>query len=239
MKNMDYIKEKIKNENIKFYNVGLSTESLIYGNDLLNIDNFLNFIHFQKINAVFGCELFEDANDYLITDRIIESQLGKNYSEEILNIIIDDIDKYNEKISEVNFDIPFLYIVACLYEGQYFYIKIKVDRGVDDTFLIEPEKKLQEIIIKNEENIQNIRRENREIIEQLKKELKEIIVGDENFFKCTNRILRRNYIKELLYDGLDERFEPLRKIWLTDTIKGIYQEPIHFIEIIWREISKS
>lgn len=238
MKNLKDVQERIKKENINFYSVGLSTEVLINWNDLFNIDSFIDFVHSQKINAVFGCELFEDAEDYLITDEIIESQLGRYTSEEIFNIIISDIDKYNEKVSEVNFDIPFLYIVACLYEGQYFYIKVRVDRGIDDTFLIEPEKKLQEIVVNNEKNIQNIRQEKREITEQLKKELKEIIVNDEKFLKCTNRTLRRNYIKELLSNGLDEHFEPLRKLWLADTIKGIYQEPIDFMEILWREISK-
>ena len=236
MKGLEDIQERIKKENIKFYSVGLSTEVLINGNDLFNIDSFIDFVHSQKINAVFGCELFEDAEDYLITDEIIESQLGRYTSEEILNIIIGDIDKYNEKVCEVNFNIPFIYIVACLYEGQYFYIKIRVDRGIDDTFLIEPEKKLQEIVVNNEKSIQNIKKERREITEQLKKELKEIIINDENFLKCTNRNLRINYIKDLLSNGLDEHFEPLRKLWLADTIRGIYQEPIEFVELLWREV---
>lgn len=236
MKNLKDIQEIIKKENLNFYSVGLSTEVLINGNDLYNIDNFIDFVHSQKINAVFGCELFEDAEDYLITDEIIESQLGRYTSEEIFNIIVGDIDNYNKRVRDVNFDIPFLYIVACLYEGQYFYIKVRVDRETDDTFLIEPEKKLQEIVVNNEKIIQNTRQEKREIIEQLKKELKEIIVNDEKFLKCTNRTLRINYIKELLSNGLDEHFEPLRKIWLADTIRGIYQEPIELVELLWREV---
>lgn len=238
MKNLKEVQEIIKKENINFYNVGLSSEVLINGNDMFNIENFIDFVHSQKINAVFGCELFEYAEDYLITDEIIESQLGRYTSEEILNIIIDDIDKYNKKVCEVNFDVPFLYVVACLYEGHYFYIKVGIDRGIDETFLIEPEKKIQEIIKKNEKNIENMRQEKREIIEQLKNELKGIIVNDEKFSKCSNRTLRTNYIKELLYDGLNEHFEPLKKLWISDTIKGLYQDPIDFIEILWREINK-
>lgn len=238
MKNLKEVQEIIKKENINFYNVGLSTEVLINGNDMFNIENFIDFVHFQKINAVFGCELFEDAEDYLITDEIIESQLGRYTSEEIFNIIIDDIDKYNKKVCEVNFDVPFLYVVACLYEGQYFYIKTGIDRGIDETFLMEPEKKIQEIVVNNEKKIQDIQQEKRVITEQLKEELKEIIVKDNKFLKCTNKTLRINYIKNLLSNDLDEHFELLKKLWLADTIKGIYQEPIDFIEILWREINK-
>lgn len=95
MKNLKYVQERIEKENINFYSVGLSTEVLINGNDLFNIDSFIDFVHSQKINAVFGCELFEDAEDYLITDEIIESQLGRYTSEEIFNIIIDDNEKNN------------------------------------------------------------------------------------------------------------------------------------------------
>ena len=66
MKKLKDIQKKIEKEKVKFYNVGLSTEALINGNDLFNIDNFIDFVHSQKINAVFGCELYEDAEDYLI-----------------------------------------------------------------------------------------------------------------------------------------------------------------------------
>ena len=236
MKKLEDVQKMIKKENIKFYSVGLSSEVLINGNDLFNIENFIDFVHSQKINVVFGCELFDNAEDYLITEEIIEGQLGRYTSEEIFNIIIGDIDKYNEKVCEVNFNIPFLYIVACLYEGQYFYVKMRVDRGIDETFLVEPEKKLQEIVVNNDKNIKNIRQERREIIEQLKKELREIIVNDEKFLKCTNRNLRINYIKNLLSNELDEHFEPLRKLWVADTIRGIYQEPIELVELLWREV---
>lgn len=236
MKKLEDVQKMIKKENIKFYSVGLSSEVLINGNDLFNIENFIDFVHSQKINVVFGCELFDNAEDYLITEEIIEGQLGRYTSEEIFNIIIGDIDKYNEKVCEVNFNIPFLYIVACLYEGQYFYVKMRVDRGIDDTFLVEPEKKLQEIVVNNDKNIKNIRQERREIIEQLKKELREIIVNDEKFLKCTNRNLRINYIKNLLSNELDEHFEPLRKLWVADTIRGIYQEPIELVELLWRKV---
>ena len=203
MKNLKDIQKRIEKEKVKFYNVGLSTEVLTNGNNLFNIDNFIDFVHSQKINAVFGCELFDDAEDYLITEGIIEEELGKYAAEEMRNIIIDDIKKYNEKVCEVDFNIPFLYIVACLYEGQYFYTKMRVDRGINESFLVEPEEKLQEIVVNNEKNIQNKRQERRKTIDELKKELREIIVNDNKFSKCTNRSLRMSYIKDLLANGLD------------------------------------
>ena len=238
MKNLKDIRKKIEKEKVKFYNVGLSTEVLTNGNNLFNIDNFIDFVHSQKINAVFGCELFDDAEDYLITEEIIEEELGKYAAEEMSDIIIDDIKKYNEKVCEVDFNIPFLYIVACLYEGQYFYTKMRVDRGTDESFLMEPGEKLQEIVVNNEKNIQKKRQERRKTIDELKMELREIIVNDDKFSKCTNKSLRMSYIKDLLANGLEEHFEPLRKFWIAETARGIYQEPIDLVELIWRELKE-
>lgn len=238
MNNLNDIKNKIEKENVKFFCVGISSDVLTNGIDLFNLNNFIDFIKSVKINVVFGCELFEAAEDYLITNEIIEFELGKYKAEEIHNIIINDIEIYNKKIEEIDFNIPFMFVIVCLYEGKYFFVKIKVDRGIDESFLKDPKEKLFEIILTKEENIQNQKQKVEKIINQLKKELKEIIISDENFLKCTNRRLRMNYIKDLLRNKLDEHFEPIKKIWVADTIKGIYQEPIDFVEILWREISK-
>lgn len=163
---------------------------------------------------VFGSELLEDAEDYLITNEIIERKLGRYNAEEMYNIIINDIEDYNKKVYEIDFSIPFLYIFACLYNGKYIFVKMKVDRGIDDKFLIEPEDRLKEIVLNNEKNMQMKKQETHEIVNQLKKELREIIVNDEKFIKCTNKKLRMNYIKDLLTNRLDEYFEPLRKLWM-------------------------
>lgn len=237
MKNINDIKNRIEKENVNFYDVGLSTDVLINGIDLFSIDNFIDFVRSQKINVVFGSELLEDAEDYLITDEIIERELGRYNAEEMYDIIINDIENYNKKVCEIDFSIPFLYIFACLYNGKYIFVKMKVDRGIDDKFLIEPEDRLKEIVLNNEKNIQMKRQETHEIVNQLKKELREIIVNDEKFIKCTNKKLRMNYIKDLLTNRLDEHFEPLRKLWIAETVRGIYQDPIDFVELIWREIN--
>jgi len=232
------IKKRIERENINFYEVNLSSEVIMNGIDILNIDSFISFIKSQNINVVFGCKLYDSAEGYLITDEIIEHELGKYYFEEFYNIIIDDIKDYNEQVYDIDFNIPFSYIIACLYEGKYVFVSISVDRGIDESFLAEPADKLKEIVLNNEENIQNKRQENNKIINQLKMELHEIIINDKNFVICTNKKLRFNYIKDLLTNKLDEHFEPLKNLWLMDSIRGIGQDPIDFVELIWREKDK-
>lgn len=236
MNRIEDIKTKMEKEKVKFYNTRLSPEVLINGNDLLNLDNLIDFIHAQRINVVFGCEIFDDADDYLITEEVIEEELGKYSAEELKSIIANDIKEYNERVYEIDFDIPSLYIVACLYQGQYFYTKNRINRGGDEKFLIDPNEKLQEIVVDNERKIQEKREERRNTLEELKRELKEIIIKDDKFLKCTNARLRVNYIRELLANELDEHFEPLRKFWMSETSRGIYQEAIDLIELIWREL---
>ena len=51
MKNINDIKNRIEKENVKFYDVGLSTDVLINGIDLFSIDNFIDFVQSQKINV--------------------------------------------------------------------------------------------------------------------------------------------------------------------------------------------
>lgn len=229
------IKKKIEKANINFYDVNFSSDVLTSGIDMLNIDSFIKFIKSENINAVFGCKLYDVAEDYLITDEIIEHELGRYRAEEIYNIIIDDIKDYNDQVYDIDFNIPFSYIIACLYEGKYVFVRMCVYRGIDESFLVEPGDKLKEIVLNNEIKIQSKRQENKSIINQLKIELHEIIINDKNFLTCTNKKLRFNYIKDLLTNKLDEHFDPLKNLWLMDSIRGIVQDPIDFVELIWRE----
>lgn len=238
MKNLKDILKRIEKEKIKLYKVGLAPDVLTNGNNLFNIDSFMEFVRFQKINVVFGCELFDDASDYLITEEVIEEELGRYAAEEMKDIIKKDIERYNENIHRIDFKIPCSYILACLYEGKYFFTSLKIDRKIDETFLANPDEKLQEIVVNNETNIRSKREERKNTLNELKKELKDKIMSDEKFLLCTNKQLRFSYIRDLLSNGLDNHFEPLRKFWLADTIRGICQEPVDFIELIWKELNR-
>ena len=232
------IQKRVEKEKIKFYKVGLTPDVITTGNDFFNMDNFIEFLHSQKVSAVFGCECFDNVNDYLITEDIIEETLGKYFAEEMQDVIFDDIKKYNEEISEIDFSIPFAFIVACLYEGQYFFVRIKNDRNFDENSLIDPEEKLQEIVVNNQNNIYKKREAGKEITQRLKRELKEKIANDEEFLLCTNKQLRFNYIRNLVTNKLDEHFAPLKRLWISDAPRGIYQDPVDLVELIWREINQ-
>lgn len=159
MNSLKEVQKRMEKERIKFCNLRLSPETWVNGNEFFDMENFIEFVHSQKINIVFGCEIFDDADDYLITEEVVEEELGKYSAEEMRNIIENDIREYNEKVWEIDFNIPSLYIVACLYEGQYFFIKKSVDRGIDESFIMEPNEKLQEIVLNNERNIKIQRQE--------------------------------------------------------------------------------
>lgn len=235
MKNINDIKNKIEKENIKTFTVGISNEVLNNGIDLYNVDSFIDFMKYNKINISFISALFEEYKDHLITNEIIYNKLGKYGTEEFYDIISEDIEKYNKKVCEIDFNIPFMYIFACLYEGKYFYIKIDIDRGVDESFLMEPKDKLNEILSNNTSKLEKKQEELDKNTKDLIKELKEIILNDGDFYKCTNKHLRFVYIKDLLTNKLDDHFEPLKKLWLSDTIRGICQGPIDLVEMLWRE----
>ncbi len=236
MEKVEDLYAKIEKQKIKLFRIGFSADALKTANDLLTIDNFFDFVHFQNIQTIFGTEIYDDAEDYFITENVIVEAMGRYATKKFAHIVENEIKQYNEAVSKINFTIPYSYIISCLYEGKCFYVNVKINRNVDESFLTNPDEKMQEIIAKNENTIAEERNETKKVVEKLKKELKEIIVHDNKFLLCTNRQMRFNYIKELLTNGLNEKFEPLKELWLADTLRGIYQEPIDFVELIWREL---
>lgn len=236
---LDTIKEKIENKKIAFYEVSIPLDSIKNGIQFTDIDSFMKFVNEQKINTIFTHEYFDNPYEYIITDDIIEKTIGRYFASEMKDIIINDIDKHNRCILKIDFDRPFAIVIACIYEGQYCFVYMEDDNTSIEKLLVDPTEKLQEIIEKNEKNIQKREEKKKQILEKLKIELRHIIINDEKFLLCTNKHLRKVYIKELFDKRLDKHFNPLKDYWTTDAPIGVFREAIDFIEIIWKEIKQS
>lgn len=235
--NINEIKRKIEEKKINFFQVKLSIDVIEKGIQFPTIEEFLKFASNQKINTIFGCEYYDDINEYLITEEIIEKTIGLYHATQIQDIIIDDIENHNRNILKHNFNTPIAIIICCLYEGVYCFVYLEYSKNnkilIKDCF-----EKLDEIMENHKYEIQNKQEKKKEMLEQLKNELREKIKKDKKFTLCTNKLLRENYIKDLLLNKLNQHFEPLKKHWTGDTPRGIYRGAIDFIEIIWKEIQQ-
>lgn len=227
------IKKLLVNNSVKVYQVEFSEEQIEDGVRFESIEGFLDFVKSQNINVVFYNEYFDDNGNYLITEELIEETLGKYNTNELIEIISKDVNKYNKKISKITFNEPSMMIVGFFMYSQFFYVWIKNDTS--QTNIDNPAKILEEILSHNQKSILKKKEEKQQLIEKLKYELSVIIKNDKRFLLCTNKRLRVNYIKDLLSKGLNDDFTALKEYWLADTPQGIYQEAIDFIEFLWKE----
>ncbi len=229
--------EKCKEKNVKFFEVGIPSETLTCGVRFYEIDKFFDFLNINKINTAFGIEIYESEEDYIITEEIIEEILGRYVSEETIDCIEKDIDEYNNKISEFDFDAPSTVIVACLFEGHFFFIDLHNKLILDEDELEEPSYVLEQIVIRNEEKIREEKEKRDELIEKLKEDLKEYILKDKEFFLCTNQHLRYSYTQNLFSKKLGKKYDVLKKYWMSSP-GVVCSGAVDYVEMLWRQYGK-
>jgi len=234
--------EKIKNEfekkDYKVYQVNLGFEDVLRtGIQFDSFEKLEAFMCDQKLSVIFFSKYYDNPYDYIITEETFR-KLRNYYDYNLIDVIADDIDKYNKKVSKIDFNEPSAVIVACIFEGKYCYVYLENDKVFNKQELVEAEEKLQEIINKNENRINEKKTENKKIIEDLKEKLRKQILNDEKFLACTNQQLRKSYLRNLLNEKLGKEYKPLKDRWSTDLPIGIYRDAIDFIELIWKEIKQ-
>ena len=171
MISLNEIKEKFEKRKITFYEVQLSVDTLRSGIKFSDINSFSEFVDKQKIDVVF-CDLYYDnPNDYIITEDMIQRNVLRYMEFDIMDIIIKDIEKNNQNVMKIDFNRPSAILVACIFNSKFCYVYIE-DEDIDDNVLIEAKEKLQEIINNKKTYIENRKIENEKIVEELKVKLK-------------------------------------------------------------------
>lgn len=232
----DKIKKEIEKYNV--YEVNLALEVVKNGIQFENFEKLQNFMSDQNINVVFFAKYYDNYNNYIITEETFR-KASRYFDYNIIDIISDDINKYNKEILKIDFDKPCAVVIACIFQGQYCFVYLEDDKSFNKDKLISSEEKLYEIIEKNMKQIETKEIENEKIIEKLKKEVHDIIVKDEKFLLCTNKQLRKNYARNLFKKELGNHYNPLKELWTTDAPIGVYTDAIDFVEMIWKEIKQN
>lgn len=238
---MYYMNDVLKlcdQNNIHAFKVSFSSDTIDKSIKFDDIDDFFAFCKLSDIKQVYVMQLDIDVEDYLITEDVVESVLGRYGNDDIFDCIGGDIDEYNEKVSELKTDYPLMILVGCAYEGQMFFLCFQNQTLMNGKELIEPEEVLQEMIIDNEKSIKE-RQENRhKLIEEQKEQLKEYILNDKEFYLSTNQHLRYSYTENLFRKKIGKKYVELKDFWSTPyglLSKGAFD----FIEMLWREFGKT
>ena len=232
----DKIKKEIGKYNV--YEVNLALEVVRNGIQFESFEKLQNFMSDQNINTIFFAKYYDSYENYIITEETFRKS-RRYFDYNIIDIISDDIDKYNKEILKIDFNKPCAVIIACIFQGQYCFVYLEDDKSFDENKLIGAEEKLYEIIEKNMKKIESKKMENKKIIEELKKEVRDIILKDEKFLLCTNKQLRKNYRRNLFKKELGNHYKPLKDLWTSDAPVGVYTDAIDFVEMIWKEIKQN
>jgi len=231
------IKNRCTSNDIVCFSVDITSEIVNKSIKFENIDEFFDFIKINNINQVFLAESYDEAIDYLITEDIIIEVIGTYGIDYVLNCLNSEIKKYNDSIAQLNFDIPKLILILCVYDGQIFMVCLENEFSFDGKELKNPSDVLQEIYELNVEPINASYDKLRYNVEEQKLKLEQYILNDEDFYYQANAHLRHNYTESLFDNVLTAEYRELKNHWSTPT--GIPTKEFHdFVNLLWNKYGK-
>ena len=232
------IKKEIEKKKYKVYEVNLALEAVKNGIQFENFEKLQDFMYEQKIDAIFFSKYYDNPDNYIITEETFrKARIYLAYN--IIDIISDDIEKYNKEIIKIDFEEPCAVIIACIFQGKYCFVYLENDKLFNRDELIESEEKLYEIVEKNKSRINEQEVENKKNIEKLKEEVREKILKDKEFLLCTTKQRRKNYTRTLFQEKLGNKYKLIKDLWTTDSHVGVYTDAIDFVEMIWKEMKQN
>lgn len=218
---------KMKREGINCFAVTspkeLDRDNMIYleNND---IDEFIKFVKLNNIKSIFYKYYTFNSDLFYITE-----ELAEDIDDDVIKLIKNDIEEWNRKIDEVDFDIPVEVFIFCMYESHYITINYQNEFWDNQ---MSAKEKLLELLESNANKVNDIIEERENEKENLKEKLKEYILNDDEFKICTNKSLRKNYMYELYRRKDIEEFKDL--FWQENGYFKGTDPAVSFIELVWR-----
>lgn len=205
---------------------GIETENNSDMNQIMiksrKIDDIFKFAKENNINTIFFEYYYYDKEYFKIKLEEIEEE----YPEEIINIVKNDIIKYNNKIDKIDFDTPITLLVYCIYNGYSIVIEQKNEWGeCYKESIVSGEEQMENLLLKYQDKLEDYITEKEKQKEKELEGLKQVIFEDEQFQRSTNKELRYAYINNF--------FKQHPEYWQLFGEHGI--GAYRWIETIWRE----
>lgn len=218
---LDLLAEK----NINAYRLSdkIQAENLIVLDD---IEELIRFAHNNNIDTMFYYYLYLDRKSLIIDEDIIRSAY---IDKEVLPILQEEFDKYNNRLLEIDFSNPISLDIYCTYQGMVLTVE-QFNTSYLEQGVYLPDEVCKSIIQKHLEVIKLKREEKRGSIEKEREELSQQMLNDEDFHKCTNMSLRKMYGEKVIKNNPD-----YRKLFYKEH-GGWYDISVDdFVEYAWRE----
>lgn len=232
MLTIENVKDAIEEYDINMYEV----QHFVQETALLDYDTFLQFVKEEGVKRVFYTLQYYGEGECRISEEYLDWEYLReemDISPKILSRFHKEISEYNQKLDQVDFDVPKIINLFCIHDN--IVLKACVDNSLqmlEGEPLINNDDKLLEIVRSRREDIKDVIKEEQQEIDDLRNELKEMILNDPEFAKCTNKNIRYQYLMRL-YKKLDERFNPI--IGSDAYCRSINRLDCAFIDEVWNE----
>ncbi|SDH03752.1 hypothetical protein [Desulfosporosinus hippei] len=230
MKSEEELLELLKNEGFYSYRVHTTETEITHTLQLTSMEDLLDFSCKHKIDTMFYSYNLIDKDVLSITDETT-SQL--KLGEDELLILQEKFDEYNDRLSEVDYSKPVALNVYCIYQGVIFFIQEEDYWFLEQGFGM-PETVCIELATENFEDILKEKEKRKQNINEGRKDLRQQILNDEEFHRCTNQELRRQFANKMF------RSNSVKQQLFYSEKEGLYDISINsFVEDIWREYKSS
>jgi hypothetical protein len=221
------VKNIMASEGINCFNVTGSKDSFEKSMLLLEKKDMSELLRFMKSNNIknaFYIYSYYDEDYFLI-----DEELTDKFEEDIYSLIEKGIEQHNKQIEKLDFSKPVEITIFCIYESRYIAIN-DYDYWCDE---LGAKERLMDLVYDNSDKIDNVKNERKLNEEVLKEEFKNFILNDNEFKKCTNQRLRRDYMYLLFKRDDIKKYKQL--FWKENGMLKDISIAVNFIEMLWKE----
>lgn len=223
------IKEIMTKEHINCFEVMVEKNFFEKSLICLESNDINELISFMKSNNIKNA--FYDYTFYNKDYFLINEQLTSEFGEDAYSLIVEEAEAHNEMIETFDFSRPLKIKIFCIYESHYIAI-IEYDSWCEDLGILSAEEKILDLLECKKEKLESNKKKRKLNDEKLKAEFKNYILHDEEFTKCTNQRLRRDYMY-LVFDKEDA--QKYKSLFFNEYGRLDISIAVNFIEILWRE----
>ncbi len=231
---LDDLKKLFSNNDINSYHISVSTNFIDNCIWFFEFDEYISFLKENNVKNVFLNEEFYEKDDYIITNEIVEWEM--RHKSGFLPEFIEIIEKYNKELLSADFNIPHHIFAISTINNLNFLFMFSNEDYYEKMNIKEPKEKLNDIYVKFSAEIENKKTFETDEKAKLEKQLLEYLSKNSDFLICTNKEMRKRFLKEFIQKNQTGSFALLVKYWSPYGTGSYNKEALNYIEYAWRII---
>lgn len=239
MINLKEAKKMIEENSLKLYEIEVPNDILSKGFMFKTLNELLEFCKNQNIDHCFINTKYTRISEYLINDELTNEKVNTMPSA-LRQRVVYKIREYNKELYKVDDSNPTSILLLVIYNSSYFYYFEQEELFFQGRKLVEPTKKIEEILKRFEKELREEKTEMEALVQKQSNMLRKLILNDPVFKTCTNADSRKEYAKKLYSSILGDEFKELKQHWTkVGSHAFAYRSVVNLVELLWREVKKT